>query len=651
MKQTLRSSKFIRSTLLWSGSAFLLFYVGTSQAAFLEMPDTSEVPEYEEGSMLLDLEVPGVRERDPDPEAGPRLNVKEFRLQGMVEFPELGITRKGLIKKVEALRFELMQEDQQGETGYTEEELGELADLIGTIEERTQGDHVDEVDVQQLVFLIREQRRKRGVTLGMIETVADTITRFYREKGFMLAKAYIPKQHVRDGVVTLTLLLGELGSVKVEDNKRYSDKRIQSIFKKDIGKPVTADNMEERLYLVNDLPGLAVRGYFQPGSQIGDTELSVNVVEEEGYDANFRVDNEGSELTGEYRAYLDLSLYNPWLIGGQIYLSGLATFDPENSQYMAARYSRNVWGPRWRFSTGYSQNDFVLGLDQVDEDIQEESVGESEVVDASIKYVLKRSRARNFSIDLEYRDIETLLDSGFDDSAEPDLAENTKLRFNYDIVDEKRRMLHIGSASLTNSSFQSGASDESLANGEKTYFSYDYSMLTFWKPPLVKKDKRIVVKSAGQWAGEALGNVSQFSVAGVNRARGFKVNRFFSDDAIYMGVDFIFQMPGVGNASWGGERISKIFQPYVFVDYAYGVVYPTFVGPEEDESDLVREGSFSNVGIGMNINFRNNLRGGISYAVPTQEDDGIEVDDVLGEEKIETDEKFYFNLQYSFQNL
>ncbi|MFL0810240.1 MAG: ShlB/FhaC/HecB family hemolysin secretion/activation protein [Agarilytica sp.] len=635
-------SKIIRRTLLWSSAWLLASNVSVTHAAFLEMPDTSEVPEYEEGSMLLDLEVPGVRERDPDPEAGPRLNVREFRLQGMVEFPELGITRKGLIQKVEALRFELMQEDKQGETGYTEEELADLADLIGSIEERTQGDHVDDVDVQQLVFLIREQRRKRGVTLGMIETVADTITRYYREKGFMLAKAYIPKQHVRDGVVTLTLLLGELGNVKVEGNKSYSDKRIQSVFKNDMGKPVTADNMEERLYLVNDLPGLSVRGYFQPGSQIGDTDLSVNVIEEDAYDANIRIDNEGSELTGEYRAYVDVSLYNPWLIGGQLYMSGLATFEPDNSQYAAIRYSRNIWGPRWRFATGYSQNDFVLGLDQVSDDSEEESVGESEVVDASIKYVLKRSRARNFSIDLVYRQIETLLDSGFDDSAEPDTAQNTRLGLNYDIVDEKRRMLHIGNVSLVNSSYQSGTSEESLANGSKTYISYDYSMLTFWKPPLVKKDKRIVVKSAGQYAGEALGNVSQFSMAGVNRTRAFKVNRFFSDDALYLGVDFIFQMPGVGNASLGGERLNKIFQPYVFFDYGYGTIYSSFEGDEESE----RNGTFSDVGLGVNINFANSLRGGLSYAVPLQEDDGLESDPFT--EKEESDGKFYFNLQYSF---
>ena len=183
-------------------------------SGFLEMPDVTEVPEFERESMLLDLDIPSVRERDPDPEAGPRLNVKEFRLQGIVEFPELDITRDEIIKRVEAIRFDLMQEGEQTDSGYTLDELGELSDLIAKIEEDTKNTHVGPLELQKLVFLIREQRRKRGVTLGMIETVADTITRYYRERGFILAKAYIPKQKVRDGVVTLTLLLGELGDVK-----------------------------------------------------------------------------------------------------------------------------------------------------------------------------------------------------------------------------------------------------------------------------------------------------------------------------------------------------------------------------------------------------------------------------------------------------
>ena len=195
------------------------------------MPNTTETPEFERQSLLLDMDIPTVKERDPNPQAGPHLNVKEFRIQGLREYPEQGITREQIIKQVEALRFDMMGEGKLLSSGYTLDELGKVSDLVAEIEKETQDQHVGPLEVQKLVFLIREQRRQRGITLGMIETVADTITRYYREHGFILAKAYIPKQQVRDGVVTLTVLLGELGEVEVQNNKRYSTNTIKKVFK------------------------------------------------------------------------------------------------------------------------------------------------------------------------------------------------------------------------------------------------------------------------------------------------------------------------------------------------------------------------------------------------------------------------------------
>lgn len=313
------------------------------RAGFLEMPDTSEVPEYERDSLLLDLDVPALRDRDPNPEAGPRLNVKEFRVQGLVEYPELGITRQEIIKRVEKIRFDMMDEGKLLDSGYTPEEIAQVSDLVAQIEKETEGRHVTPVEVQKLVFLIREQRRKRGITLGMIETVADTITHYYRERGFILAKAYIPKQHVRDGVVTLTLLLGDMGEVAVQNNHRYSEKQIKRIFNSSLGKPVSNTGVEENLYLVNDLPGLSATGYFEPGAQIGDTKLNVNVTREKRFSSNVRLDNHGSELTGLYRAYADFYWNNPSGLGDQVQLGVLESFQPDNSLYGSFRYSLPVY--------------------------------------------------------------------------------------------------------------------------------------------------------------------------------------------------------------------------------------------------------------------------------------------------------------------
>ncbi len=66
----------------------LCLFQSVVYAGFLEMPNTAEVPEFERESLSLDMDIPALRDRDPNPEAGPRLNVKEFRVQGLIEYPE-----------------------------------------------------------------------------------------------------------------------------------------------------------------------------------------------------------------------------------------------------------------------------------------------------------------------------------------------------------------------------------------------------------------------------------------------------------------------------------------------------------------------------------------------------------------------------------
>ncbi|MHA1220781.1 MAG: POTRA domain-containing protein, partial [Candidatus Heimdallarchaeota archaeon] len=329
-------------------------------AGFLDMPEITESLDLERKSMLRDLDIPGVKDRDPDPTAGPRLAVKEFRVQGLVEYPDLGITREEINKLVDKIRFDLMAEDKLLDSGYTLDELGGLSDLLVNIEEDTVKRHVTPIEVQKLVWLIRDQRKKRGITLGQIESIADQITKFYRERGFILAKAYIPKQEVRDGIVTLTLLLGSLGSVDVNNNKMYNDSILKSVFENMLTNPVTSSEVESNLYLINDFPGISVNGYFEPGYQVGDTKLTINVKNEEKINSNIRLDNHGTDSTGKYRLYADLQINN--LLGNAdlANLSILHASEPDNTEYWRASYETNLFSPRFKIGFGTSENQFLV---------------------------------------------------------------------------------------------------------------------------------------------------------------------------------------------------------------------------------------------------------------------------------------------------
>lgn len=638
--------KVVKVINLLSVGILLIISIG-AKAGFLEMPDTSEVPEYERESLLLDLDVPALRDRDPNPQAGPRLNVKEFRVQGLIEYPEFGITRKEIIQQVEKIRFDMMDEGELLDSGYTIDEIKQVSDLVAEIEKETEGRHVDPVDVQKLVFLIREQRRQRGITLGMIETVADTITRYYRERGFILAKAYIPKQHVRDGVVTITLLLGQLGEVTTNNNKLYSDRIIKRIFKSSLGKPVSNNIIEEKLYLINDLPGVNASGYFEPGSQVGDTKLSINFNRERRFNSNVRIDNHGSEATGEYRAYTDFYWNNPFFLGDELQVGVLGSFNPDNSVYGSARYSIPIYTPRMQFSLGVSSNDFVTD-DNTNSTTDLAIAGKSLVADANLVYKIRRSRINNQNISFGYSqinsqiDFENLSNAGLDKT-----VDKYDLGYSFDLLNEKGRVLHQGGIIITYSEFVEGA-DEGQ-DLEATLFTFDYSRLSFLKVPFIKKESKLILRAAGQYSGASISEVLQFGLAGPTRSRGYKINEFFADDGAYLGADWIFDGPQFGGKTIAGEKWEKVLQPFIFLDASYGINNAILEGESSTKTHLV------DAGVGLKLALGDGFKGNISMAFPVDAKNSTleSLDDESAEEtsvdRIPGDGmKLYFDLQYSF---
>ena len=601
----------------WIYKYFFLLVFGLclsleSWAGFLEMPEITEVPDLERKSMLKDLSVPSVRDRDPDPEAGPRLNVEKFKLQGIVEYPELGITKADIEKLIEGIRSDLMEEYKVLPSGFTSSELEEVSDLLVEIEEETMDRHVTDLEVQKLVWLVREQRSKRGITLGTIETIADRITQFYRERGFILAKAYIPKQEVRDGIVTLTLLLGTLGEVEVHGNEMYDTDIISSVFDDDLTQPVTSDVIEENIYLINDYPGLAVMGFFEPGSQVGDTRLNLNVRGEQRYYATIRIDNHGTDETGRQRLYGEVLVNNLLGAADQLHIGALRAFSPSNTTYWLLRYSFDLFNPRLRLALGRTQNQFVVEQHNSEFLSQLNINGVTELTDAVLTYKLKRSRVENYNVGFAWEHISSDLQLG--DIPDPgglldDEVTNYKLLFNFDVLQESSRILHQGLVA-----YVSGRFDKGNDFGQDDTFDIlisDYTLLTFLTIPYTDIDTRLILRSSVQLTESALSSVSQIFLGGPTRARGYPVNQFSADSALYVGVDWIFNLPSWLDFNFTNTKSLKDFtQPFVFADAAYGIKNAFKVDGKDSEATLY------DLGIGFRIFYLSQLQGNLQFAYP-----------------------------------
>jgi hemolysin activation/secretion protein len=349
----------------------------------------------------LETEIPRQNLRDD----GPRIFVKKFEFARLVEFPEAGITRAEVETIAEDLRRSYMKEDETFANGYIRTDHEELADYLNEIEAVDNTKNLSGKDLQQQKNMMRKQNAKRGVSYADLEEITNKLTAYYRKQGLFLAQVQLPAQEVADGVITLTVQEGILGKVVVEDNQGYSFQQLSKPFKHYIGELVRDTQMEEGLYLLNDLPSLNVTGYFSAGDKPGETTLNLKVTEDASWNMTTRADNHGSTFTGDNRISTSLEWQNLTGNGDALTISYLKSNSVENfdndfgSDLGQFKYSIPVFGLRTRFEISAVYNQFKLA-EQSDESnrINElEIEGVNKIYAMSLDHKFYRSRAFNMS--------------------------------------------------------------------------------------------------------------------------------------------------------------------------------------------------------------------------------------------------------------
>lgn len=155
----------------------------------------------------------------------------------------------------------------------------------------------------------------QGRALGVdgLNEAAGAITRHYQNLGYLLAYAYLPAQKIEQGVIEIAVLEGTVDSVQIvtAQDVRLSDEVIQSHVEGIAQSPqVLQADLERRLLLLNDIPGVVARASFAPGAKPGTADVVVTVAEEEPLSYSLDFNNQGSDSTGEYRLGAQIQLRN-----------------------------------------------------------------------------------------------------------------------------------------------------------------------------------------------------------------------------------------------------------------------------------------------------------------------------------------------------
>lgn len=302
--------------------------------------------------------IPAVAERDPNPVTAPRFAVDQVQWSAPAAMGDGAAADAQLLldEQLAAAR----QKNAPQAHGFSTDELVEIGRFLNAVGVHDSNRALTRGDMQDLNALIQSQKERRGIALTQLEEIAEALQDWVRQRGYPLARAYVPAQTLEDGRVQLQVQLGVLENVQMADNNSTDVLGIQESMNDLLGHPVRRDAVETKLNTLNRMPGLHTEAQFVPGQQVGGTEMVLQVKQQQRFTGAIMLDNYGVEALGEERLALRGQWNNPRGMGDSLAVQAFTTVDPADHQYAQLSYRTPVLNGRFDVAGQLSFADISL---------------------------------------------------------------------------------------------------------------------------------------------------------------------------------------------------------------------------------------------------------------------------------------------------
>ncbi|MGQ0656213.1 MAG: ShlB/FhaC/HecB family hemolysin secretion/activation protein [Betaproteobacteria bacterium] len=395
------------------------------------------------------------------------------------------------------------------------------------------------------------------LTLAQIQERADRLTRFYNDRGYAVARALVPAQEVRDGVVEIRVLEGRYGNIDIRNATEVSEARIRGL----LGEVreeglIHGPQLERGVLLVSELAGIQPKATLEPGAETGtsDLVLEIGAGPEREYSATF--DNAGGRFTGKHRVSLAAIWNSPANIGdrlsGNLVTSGNLLLSLRVAYELPIGYSGLRAGP-YVSRTTYQLGDAFAALD---------ASGTADAAGASASYPLIRSSVFNLRAiaGAEERRLEDTI--GATATVNEKGARVLQAGLGGDVRDGflagaiTAFQLQMTRGKLTLDSPALAAADAAGANTRGPYTKF---VLTVNRIQGLSEAWRLSANYTGQWARKNLDSSEKFSLGGLTGVRAYPPGEASGDDAHLLQLELRHQGKAVGQGQ---------FVPFGFFDTA-----------------------------------------------------------------------------------
>lgn len=402
----------------------------------------------------------------------------------------------------------------------------------------------------------------RELTLAQVQERADRVTKFYKDSGYVVARALVPAQDVRDGIVEIQVLEGRYGLIDIRNATDVSEHRIRDLLGEiKEGALIHGPALEKRILLVSDLAGIKPKATLEPGEATGLSDLVLEIVAGQTTEFSLTADNAGNRFTGKNRLSGVFIWNSPAGIGDRLAASAITS--GEGLLSMRVAYDLPAGSSGLRVGPYISRTTYLLGQSFRSLDAH----GTAETLGALLVFPLIRSSALNVRAIAagEARRLKDVV--GATDSTNRKRADVFQVGFGGDARDDFlagaltafQGMLTIGKLKLDNSTF--AAID---AAGPRTEGSYGKFVANVYRLQSLSEDWRLGASYTGQWASKNLDSSEKMSVGGLIGVRAYPLGEAPGDNVQLLQLELRYK-----GAQLGPGQIS----PYVFLDAARSRIF------------------------------------------------------------------------------
>jgi hemolysin activation/secretion protein len=444
---------------------------------------------------------------------------------------------------------------------------------------------------ETLASLIKPYENQELGINGLKE-VASIITKYYRDNGYFVARAYIPAQSMESGLVEIAIIEGTYGAFEMKNSSLVETSEVQGFMDHlKGGELVSTMSLERQMLLINDLSGAQVtNAEVYPGQAVGTSDFRITVSPTPKYNGYAIADNYGSRYTGENRLSVGGYINSLSGIGDTLSLTGLIshTADLKNARI---GYDRPLGYAGLKGGISFSMTDYTL-----DEITNYEAYGRTNSYNAYLAYPTIKTRAHTQSLEVSYDHKEMKDSSGTPGSVDEAKKQLDSLTLK---ATDKRNtaLLNLPGSLYTSAGATIGhlglKNDTAITNDTGLNAGGNYTKLNLnatHSQYLIENTTLHSTFKAQKSFGNNLDSSEDLSVGGTNGVRAYEDSELSGDQGYALSLDLIYTLPTVAQITHNTS---------LFLDHAKIWKNDTIFNTDENTRTL------NAIGIGYGMSYQN----------------------------------------------